>query len=188
MLLRLLLQTLGTLMGLASRTSDRFRCQITRDLVFEVRSDDGVAHHYAFRDRRVAGRAGRAAQPACSLRFATARQGFACLTARDGPQRLVQGLFDGSISVEGNPALLLWFQGLPGALLPDALVALSPPLRLPATPPGAYRVPKPSSPASRFITREAAVAELDPEWRSAARQRAKLRMLRTAAGKPHPLF
>jgi hypothetical protein len=41
-LLQALLRTLGALMGLASRRVDRFRRQVTRDLLLEIRSDDGV--------------------------------------------------------------------------------------------------------------------------------------------------
>jgi len=53
MALRILLAVLGTLFGLWSRLSPSFRGAITRDLVFEISSEDGVGRHFVFRDRRV---------------------------------------------------------------------------------------------------------------------------------------
>ena len=145
---RILLRVLGVLMMLASRTSERFRCQLSRDLAVEIRTDDGVAHCYEFRNRRVRSRKGLAKDPACSVRFATSRQGVACLIRRDGPARLMSGLLDGSITVDGNIQLLLWFQGLAHAILP-----ITPVTRLRSTPPGAYVAPDRASAASCRITR-----------------------------------
>ena len=44
--LQALLTGLGVLMALASRRVDRFRRQVTRDLLLEVRSDDGARRQY----------------------------------------------------------------------------------------------------------------------------------------------
>jgi len=44
--LQALLTTLGVLMGLASRRVLRFRRQVTRDLLVEIRSDDGARQQY----------------------------------------------------------------------------------------------------------------------------------------------
>ena len=41
-----LLTSLGALMGLVSRRVDRFRRQVTRDLLLEIRSDDGARQQY----------------------------------------------------------------------------------------------------------------------------------------------
>jgi hypothetical protein len=163
-------------MAVASRWSEEFRRQITRDVEIEIRSDDGVARHFVFRGRRVSSRAGRVGNPDFALRFATARQGFSVLTAKDGPARLFEGLFDGSISVEGRTMLLGWFQGLVAAVVPGSTR-----LRLPTTPPGAYVEPSSSPEVSRFITREPPERELDPSWRNAADARAKLRAIRATA-------
>jgi hypothetical protein len=46
--LQSLLTTLGVLMALASRRLDRFRRQVTRDLLIEIRSDDGARQQYRF--------------------------------------------------------------------------------------------------------------------------------------------
>ena len=44
--LQLLLTTLGVLMALASGRADRFRRQVTRDLVLEIRRADGARQQY----------------------------------------------------------------------------------------------------------------------------------------------
>ena len=44
--LQTLLTGLGVLMALASRRVDRFRRQVTRDLLLEIRSDDGARQQY----------------------------------------------------------------------------------------------------------------------------------------------
>ena len=183
MALRVLLWALGVLMASAGRRSDRFRRQLTRDVILEIVSDDGVARHYTVRNRRVISRSGRTNNSDCTLRFATATQGFSTLIARNANARMIEGLLDGSIRIEGRMPLLLWFQGLIQRVAPAA-----PALRLPATPPDAYRTPSSSPEVSRFITREPAVSELDPEWTHAIAARRKLQMIRAAAGEPIPPF
>ena len=181
--LRVLLAALGFLMAAKSRWSRSFRNQLTRDVVMEISSDDGVARHFVFRDRRVSSHAGRIASPDCALRFTTADRGFAILTAGDGPTRLMGGLFDGGVRLEGRTALFAWFQGLVAAVVPG-----TPTPRLPATPPGAYVTPSSSPEVSSLITREPAVRELDPAWTAAARAREKLAMSRVAMGERPKLF
>jgi hypothetical protein len=182
MALRILLAALGGLMAVASRWSDAFRRQLTRDVVVEIGSDDGIARHFVFRNRRASSRSGRATSPDCALRFATARQGFSILTAKEGPARLFDGLVDGSVAIEGNVALSSWFSGLVAAVVPGA-----PKLRLRATPPGAYVKPSSSPEVSQFITREPPERELDSSWTKAVEARKKLAMVRVAGGeRPKP--
>jgi len=169
-------------MAIASRWSESFRRQLTRDAVIEIRSDDGVARRFLFRDRRPSSRSGRAPSPDCALCFETAQAGFAMLTAKDGPRRLLDGLSEGSVRIEGNAALFSWFSGLVRAVMPGAQ-----PVRLPATPPGAYVKPSSSPEVSRFITREPPERELDPSWTNAARARDQLLIVRVAGGeRPKP--
>ena len=178
-----LLQAAGALFAVASRTSRSFRRQLGADVVVEIRSDDGVARHFLFRNRRARSRSGRAARADCTLCFATARQGFEILTARDGARRLLDGMTDGSVRLEGRTALFGWFQGLGRSVVPGA-----PPRRLPATPPGVYLAPRSSPAVSRFITREAPERVLDPAWTAALVAREKLLLSRAAAGEPLPPF
>jgi hypothetical protein len=74
--LQLLLTTLGVLMALASGRADRFRRQVTRDLVLEIRSADGARQQYRLHaaTRRLT-LPRRPAQPVeCTLIFPTARE------------------------------------------------------------------------------------------------------------------
>src|SRR5437868_405203 len=86
LLLRVLLAVLGVLLRVGRRLSPRMRAQITTDLVIEVRSADGVAHHYLFTaaNRSVASRSGRAPAPTdLSVTFKTAMLGFTTLIRTD---------------------------------------------------------------------------------------------------------
>jgi len=182
MVLRTLLALMGALLALASRVSASFRGAITRDLIVEISSDDGVARHYLFRDRRVSSRAGRAPNPDCALRFATASQGVRALTARHGVSHLVAGLLDGTVSIDGNPLVLMWFSDLTQRVAPSAgKVRWS-------TPPGAYVTPSTTAAGAKRITREPPAAELDASWTGAVVSRAKLTMMRVAAGEPTKEF
>ena len=185
--LQILLSFLGTLFAIASRLSSRFRAQLTRALVLEIRTLDGVAHHFVFARRTARGARGRATSPDTAIVFATAHQALTVLASPDGPRALIDGLLEETITLEGSkPDLQLfsWFGGLAQSLSP-----LAKPLRLPATPPGGYTDTSSSSPGvSSRITREPSVTELDPTWISAARARASLRMMRAAAGEELPPF
>lgn len=76
--LQMLLTGLGVLMALASRRVDRFRRQVTRDLLLEIRGDDSARQQYRLRaaTRRLT-LPRRPVQPAeCTLSFPTARVGL----------------------------------------------------------------------------------------------------------------
>lgn len=182
MALRMLLALMGGLLALAGRTRASFRRAITRDLVVEIATDDGVAHHYVFRDRRVRSHTGKAPAPDCALRFATAAQGARALTARHTVSHLVAGLLDGTVSIRGNPLHLMWFSDLTQRVVPSGAKARW------GTPPGAYVAPSTTVAAAKRITREPPAAALDPQWEGAVRNRAKLTMMRVAAGEPTKEF
>jgi len=182
MVLRILLALMGGLLALASRTSASFRRPITRDLVLEIATDDGVARHYVFRNRRVSSRAGKASASDCALRFATAAQGARALTSRHTVTHLVAGLLEGTVSIRGNPLLLNWFADLTQRVVPSGATVRW------GTPPGAYVAPSDTVAAAERITREPPAAALDPQWQGAVRNRAKLTMMRVAAGEPTKEF
>ena len=182
MALRILLSALGGLLSLASRVSHGMRAAITRDMIVEIATRDGVAHHFVFRDRRVTSGSGSAPSADCVLRFATSLEAFKTLASRRTIGRLYAGLLDGSVTIDGNPFHALWFYGLTQRVAPLA----KRPRR--ATPPGAYKMPSTTVPWAARVTREPAAAELDPHWTSAVQQRARLRMMRVAAGEPTLAF
>ena len=176
MSLRVLLALLGFLLAIASRTSSRLRQAITRELVVEISGGEGVARHFAFRNRVISSQAGRARAPDCALRFASARLGVRAFLSRHPFTYIYKGLLDGTVQLQGNPMLLLWFYDLTQRVFPLAeSVSWD-------TPPRAYVAPSDTVLWANRITREAAAVELDQDWEPAVRQRAKLRMMRVAAG------
>ncbi len=182
MVLRILLAVLGSTFSFVSRTRDSFRRQLSRDVVIEIASADGVARHFIFAGRRATSRPGRVDSPDLSIRFPTAWVGVMALLAPDGPDRLFQGRLDGSIEMEGDRRLLLWFQGLVPAAIPGF-----PAFRLPHTPPSPYLRPTANPEVNRRIVREPAVDELDRAQTDAWTVRKKILMTRVAAGeRPKP--
>ena len=178
MALRLLLAVLGTLMSVASRRIGNMRDAITRDLVIGIETDDGVAHRFVFRARAMTSRSGREPSADCTIRFASSRQAMAALTSRYAMSRIYDGALDGTIRIEGNPFHAMWFYDLTQWVVPLAARPVW------STPPGAYVQPNTMAAWTKRVTREPAAAELDPRWEDAARNRAKLKMMRVVAGEP----
>ena len=114
MKLRFLLWMLGRMMAKASRSNPAFRQQLEgRDLVFQLHTLDGkVARHFIVKDLQVSSRSGVASEPAFAIGFRDAAYGFAALTAKNKQLAFMQGIQDKAIQVQGNTALVMWFQGL----------------------------------------------------------------------------
>ena len=111
---RVLLWAMGLLMARASRRNPAFRKQLQdKDLVFQMQTLDGrVARHFIVRDLRVTSRRGLHPQPAFAIAFKDAPYGYAILQARNKQLAFMQGIQDKGIQIKGNPALVMWFQGL----------------------------------------------------------------------------
>ncbi|HZE66447.1 MAG TPA: hypothetical protein VE081_07450 [Sporichthyaceae bacterium] len=180
LLLRVLLAVLGVLLRVGRRLSPRMRAQITTDLVIEIRSGDGVAHHYVFsgKDRSIASRAGRAPGPTdLSLSFKTALLGFTTLIRTDAVGAIVRLALADRVRYSGNAAYALWFWGLTRMVLP---LGRQRPGRAPL--PGALLAPDPASKVAGRITREPVATELDPAWTAAHSARAEMAMLQGVNG------
>ena len=98
-----LLWCLGTALVVASRVLPSLRAQITRPLVLEISSDDGVARRWRFdpqRRRIMTGSAGDS--PSNALRFATSRQGIRALLSPAAVDRIVNGYLRGTIRFDGS--------------------------------------------------------------------------------------
>ena len=184
--LQVLLTALGVMMMLASRRVDRFRRQVTRDLLIEIRSLDGARQQYRLHaetrrltlPRRPGGRAGSAD---CALIFPTARDGLRALLSPRAIGRIVEGMNTGGTQVEGNPVLLLWFHGLTRIVAPIGRT------RRPRRPaPVPIRTPERDAPWAQRIIREPPVAELSRDWPQAWAAREKLLQIRAAAGERLP--
>ena len=111
---RLLLWAMGWLMARASRNNPEFRQQLVdRDLVFQLQTQDGsIARHFIVKDQRIRSRSGSVAQPAFAIAFKDAAFGFQTFQARNKQLAFMQGIQDKTIQIKGNPALVIWFQGL----------------------------------------------------------------------------
>ena len=118
---RLLLWLLGRLLARASRSNAAFRAQLQdRELVFQLQTRDGrIARHYRVENQRIHSAAGSAPHPAFSIAFRDAAYGFATLTAANKQLAFMQGIQNKDIQLQGNPALVIWFQGLTKLLGPQ---------------------------------------------------------------------
>lgn len=181
--LRALLVGAGLIMATASRLSPRFRAALSRDRTIAFETRDGVAHRFVVRGRMMSSGWGKTKRSDCRLVIATAAQALGIFLSRRGVGKLVAGIVDGSVSVEGDLYLLLWFDARLQSVLP-----IREPVRKPGRFPDAYVTPHDDVAAARWITRESPKAGLDSEWPEAWEQRRKLLMMRVAAGEPAPRF
>ena len=111
---RFLLWMLGRLMAKASRDNPAFRQQLEgRDLVFQLHTLDGkVARHFIVENQRITSKRGLASAPAFAIGFKDGAYGYATLTAQNKQLAFMQGIQNKDIQIQGNPALVIWFQGL----------------------------------------------------------------------------
>jgi len=117
---RFLLWMLGRLMAKASRDNPAFQQQLVdRDMQFQLHTLDGkVARHFIVKDQRISSKRGPASQPAFALGFKDAAYGFATMSAKNKQLAFMQGIQNKDIQIQGNPALVIWFQGLTKYLMP----------------------------------------------------------------------
>jgi len=117
---RFLLWMLGFLMGKASRNNPAFQQQLVdKDLVFQLQTLDGkVARHFKVKDQRITSHGGLYPEPAFAIAFKDAAYGFATLQAKNKQLAFMTGIQDKSIQIKGNPARVIWFQGLTKYLKP----------------------------------------------------------------------
>ncbi|MCD5995361.1 helicase [Pseudomonas sp. CDFA 602] len=117
---RFLLWMLGLLMARASRNNPAFQQQLAgKDLTFQLQTADGkVARHFVVRDQRISSASGRVSEPAFAISFRDAAFGFATMQAKNKQLAFMKGIQDKDIQIKGNPALVIWFQGLTKYLKP----------------------------------------------------------------------
>jgi hypothetical protein len=181
--LQALLAVLGVLMALAIRRSDRFRRQVTRDLLLEIRSADGARQQYRLHaaTRRMTLPRRPVEHAECTLVFSTARIGLRALLSRRAIGRIVEDMNTGGTRIDGNPALLLWFHGLTRIVAPIGST------RRPRRPaPVPVRTPERDASWAKRIIREPPVSELSRDWPEAWAARQKLLQLRAPAGERLP--
>ena len=181
--LQALLTGLGVLMALASRRVDRFRRQVTRDLLLEIRSDDGARRQYRLHaaTRRLTLPRHPVQRADCTLTFPTARVGLRILISRRTIGRLVEDMNFGGTRIDGNPVLMLWFHGLTRIVAPIGSTR-----RPRHAAPVPVRTPERDAAYASRIIREPSAGELSRDWPEAWAARAKLRQLRAPAGERLP--
>jgi hypothetical protein len=182
-LFRLVLASLGLGMSVACRLSARFRSQVTRELVVQVGSADGVVHHYRFAPRTVTSISGPSSNPTLNLCFDNASLGTITLLSPRAVGRIVNTLLARTATYQGNAVLLLWFYGLTRFVLP---IGRSKRVRPP--PPDAYVQPDLKSKVADSIVREPPSDALDPTWTAAHEQHAKMIMIRGSGGEAVPMW
>ncbi|PAU61360.1 helicase [Pseudomonas sp. PIC25] len=117
---RFLLWMLGRLMAKASRENPDFQQQLAgKDLTFQLHTLDGkIARHFIVKNQRIQSKRGPAQEPAFALGFKDGAYGFATMTAKNKQLAFMQGIQNKDIQIQGNPALVMWFQGLTKYLVP----------------------------------------------------------------------
>ncbi|WP_277052541.1 helicase [Zestomonas thermotolerans] len=122
---RFLLWMLGRLMAKASRDNSAFREQLEgKALTFQLHTLDGkLARHFVVKDQRVVSKRGLAAHADFAIGFKDAAYGFATMTAKNKQLAFMQGIQNKDIQIHGNPALVIWFQGLTKHLVPKKKAA-----------------------------------------------------------------
>ncbi len=117
---RFLLWAMGLLMARASRNNPAFQQQLAdKALVFQLQTLDGkVARHFIVKDQRISSQSGMYPEPAFAIAFKDAAYGFATLQAKNKQLAFMTGIQDKSVQIKGNPALVMWFQGLMKYLKP----------------------------------------------------------------------
>ncbi|AYC34860.1 helicase [Pseudomonas cavernae] len=123
---RFLLWMLGRLMAKASRDNPAFQQQLAdKDLTFQLHTLDGkLARHFIVKDQRLVSKRGPASAPAFAIGFKDAAYGFATMSAKNKQLAFMQGIQNKDIQIQGNPALVIWFQGLTKFLVPKKQAAV----------------------------------------------------------------
>ncbi|MHA6491627.1 helicase [Pseudomonas borbori] len=117
---RFLLWMMGRLMAKASRENPAFQEQlVNRDMVFQLHTlDSKVARHFIVKDQRITSKRGTVDAPAFAIGFKDGAYGFATMNAKNKQLAFMQGIQNKDIQIQGNPALVMWFQGLTKYLMP----------------------------------------------------------------------
>ena len=70
------------------------------------------------KNNRLESRSGVAQEPTFSIGFKDAAFGFATMNAKNKQLAFMQGIQDKNIQIQGNTAMVMWFQGLMKYLMP----------------------------------------------------------------------
>lgn len=117
---RILLWLLGRMLRKASHNNADLQKKLEgKELGFSLITLDGqVARSFQVSQQRIASRTGTIDNPAFTLGFRDAAYGYQVMTAKNKQLAFMQGIQEQNIKIEGDPALVLWFQGLLKHIMP----------------------------------------------------------------------
>ncbi len=117
---RLLLWFLGRMLRKASKSNAGLQQQLAdKDVGFSLVTMDGkVARSFHVREQRISSAAGTLENPAFVLSFRDAAYAHQVMTAKNKQLAFMQGIQEKNIKVEGDAALVIWFQGLFKYIMP----------------------------------------------------------------------
>jgi len=114
----LLLAALGLRMSQLARTNDAFKATIKgRSFTIQIDSQDGIARNFSINEGRVRMASGHAAKPDFTLRFKDGETAVRILT-QGNPAAFMTGMQDGSLQMEGDFSLLMWFNQAAKMIVP----------------------------------------------------------------------
>ena len=110
---RMLLWALGLMMKKASKNNPDFQKQLVgKDFTFQLQTQDGSAtRHFIVKNDRVKSKGGAASAPAFTISFKDADTGLHIMTSKD-KNAFMKGIQEKDIKIDGDLALVMWFQGI----------------------------------------------------------------------------
>jgi hypothetical protein len=114
----LLLAGIGIRMMQLARTNKPFQALLVdRNFVMQIESQDGIARNFTIADGQVKMASGHAPKADFTLRFRDGHQAIKILT-QGKPAAFMVGMQDGSVQMEGDFSLLMWFNQASRMIVP----------------------------------------------------------------------
>ena len=175
-MLRLSLYCIGLIIFFTSRVSKRVRNQIACNFTVTIRSHQGIARTFIFKNRLASSRPGADPRSIFTLTFLNNWQAVKILFARDAVKKILDGLTRQTIQFEGDLPYLLWFYELVMAYVPGRHTSHTKKI------PNDYVTPAFNSEIGKRIIRRSSTSELKPSWKKAHKQREKILLWRVGKG------
>lgn len=103
-----------------AKTNEKFRASLQKkDFVFQIGTQAGLARHFTVTAGRIASVQGAAAKPDFALIFTDSETAVKTLMKGD-PTAFMTGMQTGTIKMEGDFALLMWFNSI-AKLIPPTI-------------------------------------------------------------------
>jgi ubiquinone biosynthesis protein UbiJ len=117
---RILLWLLGRMLSKASKNSPELQKQLEgKELGFTLLTMDGkVARSFRVAGQRISSCSGTLDAPAFTMGFRDAAYAHQVMTAKNKQLAFMQGIQDKNITIKGDAALVMWFQGLFKYIMP----------------------------------------------------------------------